>query len=102
MSQTARRSYTFAQLSIFRQAPVESLLYAWHNAHYRTCSGAIDNPGDRLRLELRSDHPSISRWQPTAVYQPLLVHTAVECLEIPIFRISNGSASSYSGDEYES
>jgi hypothetical protein len=100
MTQTASRSYTFTQLSIFRQAPVESELYAWQNAHCRTYSAATDNPGNRVRLHPRSDHLSISRWQPSSVYQPLLAHT-VECLGIPI-RISNCSASSYSGDEYES
>jgi hypothetical protein len=100
MTQTAPRSYTSTQLSIFRQARVESQLYAWHNAQCRTYSGATNNP-NRLRLHLQSDHPPITRWQPSAVYQPRLAHTAVECLGIPI-RNSNGSANSYSDHEYES
>ena len=115
------RSYSFTQLSIFLQVPPKSGVYALHNSNRCIYIGETENLRKTLQQHLRGDNPWISLWEPSGVYfelwpetsryerkihlieefQPLLTDAAGEGPELSTIARSDGSTSSYSGNEYE-
>jgi hypothetical protein len=115
------RSYWFTQLSVFLHVPAKSAIYALHNSNRCIYIGESDNLRKTLQQHLRGDNPWISVWEPSGVYfelwpetgryerkihliaefQPLLTDAAGECPGLSAIGRSDGSTSSYSGNEYE-